>query len=150
MRKWNTEFDRIIDQITRKAIADSLDEISAALTARFAEHLGDSAWLVEMIANDDAPAPRWWHPEHGWTFDANKALRFAREQDAADYIKAQRSLHAKATSHMWMRPPEDAVCPECKWVTKHGNKPNHESGCSSHPSPLSGEMIERMPQEPSS
>ncbi len=64
----------------------------------------EAAWLVEMVEPEEnrPPVPRWWHPEHGWMWDANKALRFAREQDAADYIKWQRGLNGKATEHKWV------------------------------------------------
>lgn len=58
-------------------------------------------WLIEM-AHNDAPVPRWWHPQKGWVWDASEALRFARKSDAEDFAKS--SLHGaggKATEHAW-------------------------------------------------
>jgi hypothetical protein len=65
----------------------------------------ETAWLVEAIWPEDnrPPTPQWWHPEHGWMWDANKALRFAREIDATDYIKSQRCLKGRATEHIFHR-----------------------------------------------
>lgn len=64
----------------------------------------ETAWLVEMIEPDAnrPPVPRWWHPEHGWMWDANKALRFARQLDAEDYVKSTRCLNGKATEHAFV------------------------------------------------
>lgn len=61
----------------------------------------ETGWLVEMIKdpNNEAP-PRWWHPEHGWMWDASKGLRFARQVDAEDYVKHSR-LQGFASEHIW-------------------------------------------------
>lgn len=63
------------------------------------------AWLVEWPGTQDMPV-RWWHPEHGWTIDASRALRFARKEDAEAYIErpggAGRLNPAVATEHVWM------------------------------------------------
>lgn len=63
----------------------------------------EAAWLVEMKKppHNPPPIPRWWHPGHGWMWDANHALRFAREVDATDYIKSL-GLNAKATEHVFV------------------------------------------------
>jgi hypothetical protein len=68
----------------------------------------ESGWLVEMVEppENKPPIPRWWHPEHGWMWDANKAIRFARERDAADYILHSRGLHGKPTEHVFINPPD--------------------------------------------
>ena len=64
----------------------------------------ETAWLVEMKEPEEnrPPTPRWWHPEHGWMWDAFKAIRFARKQDAEDYIKHSRCLPGKATEHAFI------------------------------------------------
>lgn len=65
-------------------------------------------WLVEAVwpESNRPPTPQWWHPEHGWMWDANKALRFAREQDAAAYIKHGKTggswLRGKPTEHVFI------------------------------------------------
>lgn len=101
-------FGQTIKRLAETAIRESLEEIEKAVDEAFdglVVHPGDEiGWLVEMIEPDDnkSPSPRWWHPAHGWVWDANKALRFARQIDAADYIKSQACLHGKTTEHMWI------------------------------------------------
>lgn len=60
-----------------------------------------TCWLIEMLHND-APMPRWWNPSKGWTWDANEATRFCREQDAKDCIAGTKFLSAKATEHVFV------------------------------------------------
>lgn len=43
-----------------------------------------TAWLIEWPASDNM-VTRWWNPATGWMIDANKAIWFAREQDAEAY-----------------------------------------------------------------
>lgn len=73
---------------------------------------GDIAWLIEMKEppENKPPMPRWWHPEHGWMWEAGKALRFARQEDAAAYIKSQRGLNGFATEHSWHFVPGHPPC----------------------------------------
>lgn len=66
----------------------------------------ETAWLIEMVEQSEdnkPPSPRWWHPgpNLGWVWDANKALRFARQKDAEDYIASTPFLSGKATEHKW-------------------------------------------------
>ncbi len=87
--------------------ANELTRLRAEVASLKAQ--GETAWLIEMIEPEDnkAPYPRWWHPETGWTWDANNALRFAREIDAADYMKrpsvlGTRWLYGKPTEHQFI------------------------------------------------
>lgn len=75
-----------------------------------------TGWLIEMVEPEEnrPPVPRWWHPEHGWMWDANKALRFAREVDASDHIKHSRGLWGKATFHKWWSAADMAEARETK------------------------------------
>jgi hypothetical protein len=59
------------------------------------------AWLVEWPPDEDQPV-RWWHPKHGWTIHANRAIRFSREVDATDYIAAIKMPWCKAIEHKWL------------------------------------------------
>lgn len=63
----------------------------------------ETAWLIEMLHND-APVPRWWHPRDGWVWDANRAMRFAREIDAADFAQCMYGAGGKPTEHVWCNP----------------------------------------------
>lgn len=64
----------------------------------------ETAWLVERPQTADRWAD-WWHPEHGWTRDPNRALRLARKEDAAAYIKSYRFTGDVVPSeHKWMAP----------------------------------------------
>jgi hypothetical protein len=65
----------------------------------------ETGWLVEWPGTQDQPV-RWWHLKNGWTIDASRATRFARKQDADDYIQncGPGGLPMKwaiATEHMW-------------------------------------------------
>ena len=68
----------------------------------------ETAWLIEMVEPEinRPPTPRWWHPEHGWMWDANKALRFCRSVDAADYIKSKLCLPGQPREHVFCSMPE--------------------------------------------
>jgi hypothetical protein len=45
----------------------------------------ESGWLIEFPWKDGGV--RWWHPHEGWISDRSKALRFARQQDAEDFME---------------------------------------------------------------
>lgn len=64
----------------------------------------ETSWLIEANwpEHNRPPTPQWWHPKHGWTWDADRALRFAREIDAADYVASQAFLSGKATEHVFL------------------------------------------------
>ena len=66
---------------------------------------GEAGWLCELPST--AFGPSWWCvPEHEFTTDASKALRFARKQDAEDYIaETGEWTDVIATEHMWPSPP---------------------------------------------
>lgn len=61
----------------------------------------ETAWLIELKGS----RPAWWtlHPdeEPGWLADANKALRFARQEDAENYIEDHAWTDVFATEHSW-------------------------------------------------
>jgi hypothetical protein len=57
----------------------------------------ETAWLIEL------EGPKWMaiiDGEPQWTGDANKALRFARKEDA-DNLKAWWCMTATSTEHSW-------------------------------------------------
>jgi hypothetical protein len=61
-----------------------------------------TAWLVEWPEDDNVPV-RWWNPGTGWMRDANKALWFARERDAAVFIAAGNwTAGIKPTEHVFI------------------------------------------------
>ena len=66
--------------------------------------MDETAWLIEMKEpeHNKPPVPRWWHPKHGWMWDANLALRFARKLDADDYIAERNCLPGKAAEHRFL------------------------------------------------
>ena len=76
----------------------------------------ETGWLIEWPGHNVYPV-RWWHPEHGWTSEANKALRFARKCDGEDYSKEKRLGWIKVTEHMFIgdeqspAPPQPAQAP---------------------------------------
>lgn len=83
-------------------IQQALDQREAAGFRRGVE--AAPVWLIEMIHND-APIPRWWNPapNKGWVWDANDAIRFAREQDARDYLDGQRlKIGGRPTEHKFL------------------------------------------------
>lgn len=63
----------------------------------------DVAWLIERPQTPDLNAT-WWHPKHGWTRDANRAIRYARKQDADDAIMEGRGFtrDVVATEHIFV------------------------------------------------
>ena len=77
--------------------------------------MSDAGWLVERDGKWWGPQcsewewEHWWDhsPDDGvpplWTGDANKALRFARQEDAEAFIR-WRGLGGgvRATEHLWM------------------------------------------------
>ena len=96
---------------TRGAIDTSLAEIEAALFERFgsAPAMRDErGWLIEWPTTADSH-PRWWHPDHGWTVDASRAIRYARKEDAEAAIRNGCFVSTIcATEHAWLAPQEPA------------------------------------------
>jgi hypothetical protein len=76
----------------------------AALPEAPAVPVDDVAWLIELRGS----RPTWWSlhsdEEPGWLPDANKALRFARKEDAEAYIEDMGWTDAFASEHMWCAP----------------------------------------------
>jgi hypothetical protein len=70
-----------------------------ASPAQPGERAGATRWLLEW-RETDAPASRYWHPESGWVWAADKALRFARREDAETYRKSTR-LQGTVTEHVF-------------------------------------------------
>lgn len=61
------------------------------------------AWLVELSADEAVDGPKWFCASNGvtsWTTDPNKALRFARKEDA-DNFKSFWCVTAVSTEHTW-------------------------------------------------
>lgn len=55
---------------------------------------------------DEKTPPYWWHPGHGWTNDANRAVRFCRKEDADAYIENGKFIAGTvATEHKWVSMP---------------------------------------------
>jgi hypothetical protein len=69
----------------------------------------ETGWLVEWPEDDNVPV-RWWNPNIGWMRDANKAMRFCRECDAADYINGTGhwTSNVKPTEHIFLSPVPSA------------------------------------------
>jgi hypothetical protein len=64
----------------------------------------EHGWLIEWPEDDNVPV-RWWNPATGWVRDANNAMRFCRERDAADYIAAGHwAAGMKPTEHIFLSP----------------------------------------------
>lgn len=69
----------------------------------------EGAWLIETAAlrNQDVIVPHWWtglYPNSvSWTTDANRAVRFARKQDAEAVIHGMGDVFERpfATEHVW-------------------------------------------------
>jgi hypothetical protein len=70
---------------------------------RDAQASRETGWLVEW-PEDDNVSTRWWNPNTGWMRDANKAMRFCRECDAADYINGSghSTANVKPTEHVFL------------------------------------------------
>jgi hypothetical protein len=89
------------------------------MMGNFMEQTG---WLVERDGKWWGPTCSQWQWEHAltgcepplWTSDANKALRFARQEDAEAFIRWKSlSGGAKATEHIWIdNVPLDAAARE--------------------------------------
>ena len=71
--------------------------------------MGDqTAWLVELTGRE----PQWWsatfttedEPDGTFTRHADKALRFARREDAEAFIAVSGWTEAFATEHIWCAP----------------------------------------------
>jgi hypothetical protein len=63
----------------------------------------ETAWLIEL---PEKSGPKYFQPvwDDDWTPDVNKALRFARKEDAERYIEHVGWNRAKAVEHMWCDP----------------------------------------------
>jgi hypothetical protein len=110
--------------IAAREIADDFELILKAIGARPAalsapeRETDEIAWLIEWKEYPTSPAqPQWWTGRQ-WTTDANKAIRYSREVDAALTISGERYRQkreneslgmiqkpewadARATEHMW-------------------------------------------------
>jgi hypothetical protein len=81
--------------------AEFIDHLFKLALARKGAAKDETGWLCELPSS--AFGPSWWCvPEHEFTTDASKALRFARKQDAEDYIaETGEWTDVIATEHMW-------------------------------------------------
>lgn len=64
----------------------------------------ETAWLVEINEDGGAKWAGFVDGKPEWTTDPNRALRFARKEDA-DNFKAFWCATATSTSHMWLPGP---------------------------------------------
>lgn len=104
----SAKFARHLDTLTEEAIRRSLENIGEALFIRYGEvghaSVEERGWLIEWPATPDAH-PRWWHPTHGWTVDAARAIRYARKEDAEAAIRNGRYVSTVCTTeHAWLAP----------------------------------------------
>lgn len=67
------------------------------------------AWLIELAGNHGAPNYFQLEHDNDWTSDANRALRFARRQDAQAYIYHIGWTEPKPVEHMWLGPKDQAA-----------------------------------------
>lgn len=71
----------------------------------------ETGWLIELRGNE----PKWWsldyNPEPDWIKDANRALRFARKDDADAYINDIGWTEAFASEHIWPYITQEAAKP---------------------------------------
>lgn len=67
----------------------------------------ETAWLIEIAGNHGVPNYYQLEYDNDWTPDANKALRFARRQDAQAYINHIGWTEPKPVEHMWCDGPDD-------------------------------------------
>ena len=63
--------------------------------------MDETAWLVEISEDGGAKWAGFVDGKPEWTTDPNRALRFARKEDA-DNFKAFWCETATSTSHMWL------------------------------------------------
>jgi hypothetical protein len=107
-----TKLTRHLDALTQEAVRQSLENIGEALFIRYGqcghEPTEERGWLIEWPPSPDHQ-PRWWHPKHGWTVDASRAIRYARREDAEAAIESGRLVGgAFASEHSWLTPcPRD-------------------------------------------
>lgn len=101
-------FERVAygDEISPRDMEAAIRAYLSAPVAAVAPAVGEdeTAWLIELRGN----VPKWWSLEYrpgpNWTQDANRALRFARKEDADAYIWDIGWTEAFATEHMWPTP----------------------------------------------
>jgi hypothetical protein len=85
----------------RQDFEEAKQAVRNALTAGLAQCQQERGWLIEWPEDETVPA-RWWNPATGWMRDANKAMRFARECDAADYVAANTFVTSvRPTEHVF-------------------------------------------------
>jgi hypothetical protein len=81
--------------------ADAILALADTSIASHAQCQQERGWLIEWPEDETVPA-RWWNPATGWMRDANKAMRFARECDAADYVAANTFVTSvRPTEHVF-------------------------------------------------
>lgn len=115
------------DGATETVEGDVEAVIGNILRAKYGEDWGpslaspaQSSWLIEWPEDDNVPV-RWWNPATGWMRDANKAVHFCREQDAADYIASGNwAAVVKPTEHVFVSSvsstdghPATCIFPNC-------------------------------------
>lgn len=95
----------LFDADVVKALNDALDELDERTPA-------EAGWLIEWPATKLLPL-RWYTPGEPYTFDANKALRFARAEDAEAFLRRgerfSMAADAKAVEHSWVAIPRGAA-----------------------------------------
>lgn len=71
----------------------------------------ETAWLIEVMGDNETPTYHQLVHDDDWTFDANKALRFARREDAQAYIDHIGWTVPKPVEHMWCDPSPSVTRP---------------------------------------
>ena len=82
-----------------RAVVNGAEQVVSAVPASVPSATG---WLIEG-SHIFLHIPHWWHPTKGWLPDANEALRFAREIDAAEFAKSMiYGAGGTATEHVFV------------------------------------------------
>ena len=102
-----SRFERHLDVVTQEAIRQSLANIAAAVVERYGDKphsaVEETGWLIEWPSAE--LQTRWWHPGVGWTIHADRAIRYARKEDAEAAIKTGVfCAGVVATEHAWVAP----------------------------------------------
>ena len=84
---------RVALDVSAEVIADRI-----LATVTVADEVG---WLIELADKQGVPSYHQLEYDDDWTSDANKALRFARREDAQAYIDHIGWTEPKPVEHMW-------------------------------------------------
>jgi hypothetical protein len=80
------------------------EKLSLLMSVSRKKSTDETAWLIELAGNHGVPNYHQLKYDDDWTPDANKALRFARREDAQAYIEHIGWTEPKPVEHMWCVP----------------------------------------------